>query len=895
MDELLRAYDECQERGVLSTAQGDTSVLRRCMVQQLQQADMFEQSAATMLAAAELLQAEAAAIAAAMRSAAAPLAQTPSAHGSDGSSGSQSSGSMGSTSAVGSSKVSYMCHTAMKMGPRLLPLQEVDTKGWSCLVEATAALTVAAVRFITVVTSRARTGDLLCPRLSDVTGCTLFYLMHTLRDSNNRQLLQSSAVSSAVSLAVLLVHTHSLLPLKVQQHANRSLDISNGGSSSSSASGGKDAGMFEILAHMLPTEPEQRHALRAWKAAQKLEAPLQQPLLQTLGLSTRAVGWVAGNILVGRNEVEFTACAVDALSQHSWEFMRFNFNDGAQREPLPPEELETILQQEGVLPALQERLPPRMLLVQLLLTAQQQQHQQARTAGAMAAWVVNCRSVVLTALNAVGCARNDWAGQCSLFEEASPQLAAEARQQGWQQFRLILGGWMGAAMPVVLTLLAALLHEAEGAVAAAAAAAAAAATAPGVPGSSKSSSSSSLVVAALQDCVLLLTLLGRQNFEVELTEIATVSSAGDPQYLKAWAEHSAAISTALEGVWRVQGRLGPCGGDGADAKGWDLRGTSQLSVILGEGGALVLAAQQAGVGSIEQRQLFSMLCCLVKLCKRLSNRGIEDADKCIWWVLQSAAVMLDQPGSYQQLQQQPAGGDAAAAGAQDTTVATAAATAARTSQQQSGAEGLLPWLLLLGRCFLHHGEQLLQLQQHMPDIGERLHALAGDALPPIETALPGVHDWHPAAFLLKGSTWLLNSCSLCLARGVGMGSLAAAGYPIHSAVQHTHAAIAALYAFETAVDAAASAAAYTAFTQQLQALGGVLSTLPVPYACNNPGCTNMLGPTELASVSGRSCICAGCVVARYCGRVCQRACWKQHKPVCQALAAAAAAPAGAGM
>ena len=79
----------------------------------------------------------------------------------------------------------------------------------------------------------------------------------------------------------------------------------------------------------------------------------------------------------------------------------------------------------------------------------------------------------------------------------------------------------------------------------------------------------------------------------------------------------------------------------------------------------------------------------------------------------------------------------------------------------------------------------------------------------------------------------------------------------------------------------------------LRAFGAAVSSaLPVPHFCNNPGCRNVSGDSEVALVSGRSCICAGCKVARYCGRNCQRACWKVHKSVCQTLAAAAQASAG---
>jgi hypothetical protein len=73
----------------------------------------------------------------------------------------------------------------------------------------------------------------------------------------------------------------------------------------------------------------------------------------------------------------------------------------------------------------------------------------------------------------------------------------------------------------------------------------------------------------------------------------------------------------------------------------------------------------------------------------------------------------------------------------------------------------------------------------------------------------------------------------------------------------------------------------------LEAVGRACSVFAVPYFCNNPGCSNLAGTSELSIVSGKGCICGGCQVARYCGRGCQKAHWKQHKPVCKMLQSAA--------
>jgi hypothetical protein len=83
-------------------------------------------------------------------------------------------------------------------------------------------------------------------------------------------------------------------------------------------------------------------------------------------------------------------------------------------------------------------------------------------------------------------------------------------------------------------------------------------------------------------------------------------------------------------------------------------------------------------------------------------------------------------------------------------------------------------------------------------------------------------------------------------------------------------------------------------TASLQQLGQVLTAFAVPLYCNNPICRSATGPTEQSLVGGRSCICAGCRIARYCGRDCQRVHWKRHKPVCKALVARSAPAAAAG-
>jgi hypothetical protein len=81
---------------------------------------------------------------------------------------------------------------------------------------------------------------------------------------------------------------------------------------------------------------------------------------------------------------------------------------------------------------------------------------------------------------------------------------------------------------------------------------------------------------------------------------------------------------------------------------------------------------------------------------------------------------------------------------------------------------------------------------------------------------------------------------------------------------------------------------------RLHALGVSLSSLPLSWGCNNPLCTNMQGPAEAGIVQSKGHKCNGCHKAYYCGKACQAQHWKQHKPVCKAIAAAASAAKAGG-
>jgi hypothetical protein len=63
--------------------------------------------------------------------------------------------------------------------------------------------------------------------------------------------------------------------------------------------------------------------------------------------------------------------------------------------------------------------------------------------------------------------------------------------------------------------------------------------------------------------------------------------------------------------------------------------------------------------------------------------------------------------------------------------------------------------------------------------------------------------------------------------------------------------------------------------------------LPTRFCCNEPSCCCLDRPSELQLAAGKGSKCSACGTARYCGTADQHKHWKQHKPVCKAVAAAA--------
>jgi hypothetical protein len=352
-------------------------------------------------------------------------------------------------------------------------------------------------------------------------------------------------------------------------------------------------------------------------------------------------------------------------------------------------------------------------------------------------------------------------------------------------------------------------------------------------------------------------------------------------------------------------------------------------------GPLLALVQAAGPGSREQQALYSCLCSVAKLGAVGAACGEGKWGHLLFEVARGALLLLELQAS---------GG-----AGQGSTSSSSSATAASSSTQSPGpaatpaAAVYLPSLVLVGRCFQSWAHQL---QDIVPSL-QQLHSTGVDPLQASRLRSELAPEQCPVTCVFfspgpgpaSGTRFerLVRQLLDWLADSSSMRQLAAAGHSVQQLparlnhlltackeAQHSfssavsvetdragysaqqlparlqgllaaygHMLPAQVHAAVLSNGAASALLVYAAFQAGLEAAGAALTALATPAFCNNPACQNVSGPTELSLVSGRSCLCSGCCVARYCSRSCQCAQWAQHKPVCKALAAAATGTAAA--
>jgi hypothetical protein len=403
-----------------------------------------------------------------------------------------------------------------------------------------------------------------------------------------------------------------------------------------------------------------------------------------------------------------------------------------------------------------------------------------------------------------------------------------------------------------------------------------------------------------------------------------------------WFQHAAHMCQVLEAYVREAARSHASGSAGANCPvpaGAKELGGAVADLInpteQGLHGPLLQAAAAAGPGSREQQQLLGLLRSTIKWAGRLGPEQQGLAEQLRAAVGVAAANML-----LPACRSKEFGSPATSSGALATTPeegdgASCRAAAGGNGHQQRGSceqpiqhsnrvlatapsstaaatvVPHLPWLGVLGCCCLQWSQQLGRLPT---DNSAAAAAAAQSQLPPnaengvisiLPTHLRTV--WGTAMEGMRGDKPLVLLCLEVIAHWLAFED----NWPeleAHSCsnveviANATIGCFSACKAVQVSVqehpDAPIPLAGYV---QQLSALGEALCSVAHKQSCNNPTCSNVLGPSELQLIKGRSNTCSGCRTARYCSPLCMRQHWKQHRPIWgsveRAAAAAPAAPA----
>jgi hypothetical protein len=107
---------------------------------------------------------------------------------------------------------------------------------------------------------------------------------------------------------------------------------------------------------------------------------------------------------------------------------------------------------------------------------------------------------------------------------------------------------------------------------------------------------------------------------------------------------------------------------------------------------------------------------------------------------------------------------------------------------------------------------------------------------------------------------LQAACDSWLSAGTVASELQASGYDLLPLLtQFTGTA----HALQAVWENPAGQIQHSELVSSMQVLAEGLCAVAAPALCTNPCCSNFSGPSETKLVSGRSCVCGGCLVAHF--------------------------------
>jgi hypothetical protein len=320
---------------------------------------------------------------------------------------------------------------------------------------------------------------------------------------------------------------------------------------------------------------------------------------------------------------------------------------------------------------------------------------------------------------------------------------------------------------------------------------------------------------------------------------------------------------------------------------------------------LLQAAVTAESGSPEQLQLFSLLLTWGK-----AGQGLEGVNQCfrvVLAMLQLSVTARESPEdtTRQHVWQRTVDPELSRAmglpevGSDGSSSSAAAAPGAMGGAGANGALAMVPWLVLFGRSLRDCSQLLLAEARKLRMMGSMggLGALADPVLQLQANLAAEQEDQGGPNEMLTVPAECMGHLSICssvcqlaqqwLEAPGRLLLLSTAGLCEMRLSVHIVSLLGSVESLEHLEGSAPlhRVTVSKGTLQQLEQLGEALNSLAMPYACNNPLCRNLSGPTELELVGSRSCKCSGCRTACYCGKECQRQHWKQHKPVCKAIGA----------